>query len=307
MSAQRVGDDLYWVLPNGTHYLAGGSDNSNCTISVCPVELSVYGYRPSLPFSSVLIALYGLCMLVQIVLGWRYRAWGFMAAMVLGCIDEMLGFGGRIMMYQNPWGQAGFIMQIGEFGAAPVGPCNWFANFGCSAHHHRARLLLSSHLRDALPNVRILLQCPPTMRSSLLTTTSVNYISPSASRFPPALYYYIFIPCDIVSLILQAVGGAMSSTSNGKSQTGVNIALAGLAFQVVTLFFFIVCTVDYMFRSRHVWRSQGVQLSGRFKNFCAWLSLATILILARCCYRVSFFHCCVWLRFLTSTSGLRTQ
>ena len=113
MSVVHDGDDLYWQLPNGAIYLAGGSDASNCTISVCPVELSVYGYRPSLPFSSVLIALYSLCMVVQIVLGWRYKAWGFMAAMFFGCLDEILGYGGRIMMYQNPWGQTGFIMQIG--------------------------------------------------------------------------------------------------------------------------------------------------------------------------------------------------
>ena len=110
------------------------------------------------------------------------------------------------------------------------------------------------------------------------------YISPRHSRFPPYLFYWIFIPCDILSLVLQAVGGAMSSSSNGGSSSGVNIALAGLSFQVATLFFFIVFTLDYMFRARAVWR--GVKLSWRFKNFCAWLAAATLLILVRCCYRV---------------------
>ena len=79
----------------------------------------------------------------------------------------------------------------------------------------------------------------------------------------------------------------MSSTSDGKSTAGVDIALAGLAFQVITLFVFIVLCVDYMFRSRHLWRSEGVKLSWRFKNFCFWPALATILILVRCCYRVN--------------------
>lgn len=100
---------------NGTTYIGGGSD-ANCTISVCPVELSIYGYRASLPLSVALIALYGVCCIVQIGLGWRYKTWGFMTAMLLGCIDEILGYVGRIMMYKNPWNHDAFIMQIGMLG-----------------------------------------------------------------------------------------------------------------------------------------------------------------------------------------------
>lgn len=101
----------YWVV-NGTWY--GFGPGMNCTISVCPVELSVYGYRPSLPGSATLIALYALCILIQIALGWRYKQWGFMVAMILGCITEIAGYSGRILLYENPWGQTGFLMQIGK-------------------------------------------------------------------------------------------------------------------------------------------------------------------------------------------------
>jgi RTA1 like protein len=112
MSIQVIDNTPYYTTPGGVVYAAGG-DNSNCTISVCPVELSVYGYQPSVPFSALMIALYGLCLIVQSVLGWRYKAWGFAAAMVLGCIDEIIGYAGRILYHDNPWGQAGFIIQIG--------------------------------------------------------------------------------------------------------------------------------------------------------------------------------------------------
>ena len=98
---------------NGQAYAAGG-DFANCTLSVCPVEASVYGYRASLPLSATLIALYALCMVAQIVLGYMYKSWGFMAAMVLGCLTEILGYVGRMMMWNNPWEDSGFIMQIGE-------------------------------------------------------------------------------------------------------------------------------------------------------------------------------------------------
>lgn len=76
----------------------------------------------------------------------------------------------------------------------------------------------------------------------------------------------------------------MSSSSDGSSQAGVDIAMAGLGFQVITLFFFAVATVDYAIRSRCVWQKHG--LSRSFKIFAAFLTLATIAIFIRCCYRL---------------------
>lgn len=118
----------------------------------------------------------------------------------------------------------------------------------------------------------------------MLTYLSVKYVSVAHSRFEPKYIYWIFIPCDILSLVLQAVGGAMSSTSNGKSKSGVNIALAGLAFQVATLVAFAALCIDYAIRSRSVWTS--ARWPRQFVIFCSFLSAATVLILIRCCYRV---------------------
>ena len=112
----------------------------------------------------------------------------------------------------------------------------------------------------------------------------VCYIDRSASRVNPKFFYWVFIPADIISLILQAAGGAMSSTSNGSSQAGVNIALAGLIFQVITLAFFSICVLDYMYCSRRTW--MAAKLPRRFVNFCIWLTLATVFIITRCGYRV---------------------
>lgn len=115
----HINGDLAWQLPNGTFWYAGG-DYNNCTISVCPVTLSVYGYRPSLAASGTLIALYAIFMTIQIALGFKYKTWWFMYCMVLGCIDEILGYAGRILYYQDPWGQTGFIMQIVLITIGPV-------------------------------------------------------------------------------------------------------------------------------------------------------------------------------------------
>lgn len=100
-----------FVFYQGLMYSAGGP-GSNCTVEACPIELSVYGYRPTLAGSAAVIALYAVCAILQVILGIRYKTWGFMVAMVVGCISEIIGYAGRIMLNQNPWGQSGFIIQI---------------------------------------------------------------------------------------------------------------------------------------------------------------------------------------------------
>ena len=148
-------------------------------------------------------------------------------------------------------------------------------------YHNRTCILLCGHLRDALSSVRQSVK----VRKALLTLLlSAMYISPKHSRFNPVLFYWIFIPCDILSLVLQAAGGAISAGSATGSQTGVNIALAGLGFQVGTLTIFIVLFIDYMIRARHVLSQTYVPR--QFKVFISFLSLAALLILARCTYRI---------------------
>lgn len=117
-----------------------------------------------------------------------------------------------------------------------------------------------------------------------LTLSSIIFIAPDFSRFTPRTIYRTFIPLDFVSLILQAVGGAISSSTNGDSTNGVNIALAGLGLQVATLAAFIGLVVDYFVRSRAVWSK--MKLTTRFQVFAMALTAATILILIRCSYRV---------------------
>ena len=238
-------DGGYLNPVDGITYYYSSDQLPQCTIDKCPIEYSVYGYRPSLPFSATLIALYAIIMVAQTFLGIRYKKWGFMAAMLSGCITEILGYVGRILYWQNPWAESGFIMQIVLITIGPV--------FFSAAIY-------------------------------VLIYQIACYVSRESSRINPKLFYFVFITADIISLILQAVGGAMSSTSDGSSTAGVNIALAGLAFQVATLTFFAIAVADYLYCSRKVWKS--VKLPARFINFVVWVTLATTVILIRCCYRV---------------------
>jgi hypothetical protein len=94
-----------WVLYGPTE---------NCTLALCPVKYSIYEYRPSLAASVSFIALFGISLLIHLYQGFRWHTWAFMIAIFWGCVCEMVGYGGRILLWQNPFGFPGFITQIGE-------------------------------------------------------------------------------------------------------------------------------------------------------------------------------------------------
>jgi hypothetical protein len=111
-----------------------------------------------------------------------------------------------------------------------------------------------------------------------------------------------FIPCDVISLVLQALGGGMASVASHNRDNpdlGSNIMIAGLAFQVATIAIFILCSVDFALRTVRRHRALGesaldqrpevahVRNSLRFKLFLGALSLAAFLILWRSAFRVA--------------------
>ncbi|KAJ4141555.1 Envelope glycoprotein gp160 [Fusarium equiseti] len=218
--------------------------DSPCNLDTCPIDYSLYGYRPSLAANIVFVALFSLIGFVHVYLGIRWKSWGFMTGMLLGCISEVIGYVGRIMMYYNPFSFNAFMIQIVCLTIAPV--------------FYTASIYVT-------------------------LSKAINYFSPELSRFKPQLFIWIFIPFDIVCLILQAAGGAMSTESD--SQVGVDVSMAGLVLQVVVLVAFIAAFSDYMIR---YWRSGQAQAFGwRMTAFFLGLSASIILILTRCIYRVA--------------------
>ena len=93
---------------------------ANCTLALCPIQWSVYQYRPSLPGNSVFLALFGLAALVHLYLGIRWKSFWFMYCMITGCAVEIAGYAGRIILYNNPWSFVGFMIQIVLITTAPV-------------------------------------------------------------------------------------------------------------------------------------------------------------------------------------------
>lgn len=69
----------------------------------------------------------------------------------------------------------------------------------------------------------------------------------------PKWYTIIFCTCDVISLVIQAVGGAKASQASNNddpigARQGGNIMLGGIAFQLGVIVLFSTFTADYLVR-----------------------------------------------------------
>ncbi|KAF2262754.1 RTA1-domain-containing protein [Lojkania enalia] len=221
----------------------------------CPVEGTVYGYYPSLGWNAFFAAVFGLCCLLQVGLGIRYKTWSFMIAVGLGCAGELIGYIGRIMLHDNPYDNNGFTIQI-----------------------------------------VLLIFSPAFLAAGIYLTLKhmVIKFGEQWSRLRPNWYTYIFIACDISSLVLQSAGGAMAATGDdGDSilDTGTNIMIAGIIWQVVVLIIFAAIAGEYAYRTyirRDSLSAEAIRLwnSRRFRLFLGATIIAYLGIFIRCVYRI---------------------
>ncbi|KAL7269501.1 hypothetical protein RUND412_007839 [Rhizina undulata] len=232
-------------------------DTSLCTLATCPISASFFAYRPSLAINSTFLALFGLSLLANAFHGISYKTWGFFVAMAMGNLTEIVGYGGRIWAYYDPFNINTFLIQICCLTVAPV--------FFAAAIY-------------------------------LCLSRIVIVFGAEISRLPPKRYTQLFVSCDVVSLILQASGGAIASITSTNKQNpsgtlGINIMLGGLSFQVFTLTLFILLCLEFALRIRSDPSKldpahEKIRASKKFKGLLAALVLSTLCILIRSVYRV---------------------
>ncbi|KAH8660450.1 putative RTA1 domain protein [Xylariales sp. PMI_506] len=227
-----------------------------CTIETCSLEYANLRYIPSLAGNVIYAALLGLLVVAQTGLAIRYKTWGFFVGIFGGLALEIIGYAARIEIHYNPFPFDPFLQQLI---CLTIGPA-----------------FISASIYLCLGRI-------------------VSVYSPQVSRIKPRSYTYIFVSGDFVALVLQAAGGAIAATAGkkgGLQQTGVNIMIAGLVFQVVSLATFMVMCTDYMLRlhkSPSLLEPIFAELRSTFKfrAFLIALALATLLVFIRSVYRVA--------------------
>ncbi|KAF1987843.1 RTA1-domain-containing protein [Aulographum hederae CBS 113979] len=260
----------YFECLNGD-YNERATCRDHCTLSVnppegyftCPMEASFWRYLPSYGANGAFIGLFSLSLTLFLIQGFMSRRFlGFSIAMVLGCILEVVGYVARIKAHDNPFAEAAFLAQIVTLTIAP-------AFLAAGIYLCLSRIVLA--------------------------------FGASNSRLSPKMYPRVFIPCDVVSLLLQAAGGGLASSQSHQNKdptTGNNIMIAGLAFQVATLLVFIVLAADFSVRTWMRVKSLGregaldptherLRSSWAFQGFLIALALSTLCIFTRCVYRVA--------------------
>ncbi|KAK6344301.1 hypothetical protein TWF696_007941 [Orbilia brochopaga] len=229
-----------------------------CTIDTCPLSDSMYGYAPQLGFNVALLALFSLSTIGFIVVGIWKKTWGFLVAMTLGGLLEVVGYIGRVGGSSDPFdglGGQSFMIQICCLTIAP-------ACYAAGIYLCLARIVIA--------------------------------FGEDISRIKPRWYTYIFITCDFISLLMQSAGGAIASTADDDAgqTTGTNITIAGLSWQVFTMLLFMILCAEFAwrcYRRRDEFDVQQAALrrSRKFRYFLIALGAATVFIFVRCVYRVA--------------------
>ncbi|KAL2222962.1 RTA1 like protein-domain-containing protein [Thermoascus aurantiacus ATCC 26904] len=172
-----------------------------------------YGYKPSLAAGIVFCVLFGLSMIAHTVQLVWKRNW-WCVVFTIGCLTEVLGWAGRTWSSQCPYMMTAFLMQISTLIIAPT-----FFTAGIY----------------------------------ILLGRFINILGRDSSFLSPALYLWIFCTCDILSLVIQAIGGGIASAESNKidgdTSTGTHIMVAGIIFQMASITVFVVCAADFVWRA----------------------------------------------------------
>ncbi|KAJ9610485.1 phospholipid-translocating ATPase rsb1 [Cladophialophora chaetospira] len=231
-------------------------DPKDCTLATCSVkEYGQIQYIPSLPGNVIYTSIFGVLLASQLFLGIKHKTYGYMVGMAAGLLLELLGYVGRLMLHNNIFDKNSFIIYL--IGLT-IGP---------------AFLTASIYL----------------CLSRIITIYSVEL-----SLLKPKWITLIFVFCDFISLLLQAAGGAIASTSDddASNQTGVNVMIAGLASQVISLVIFASICGHFAWRvlknpSRLNHAFLSLRMSRRFKGMLIAIAISTLTILVRSVYRLA--------------------
>ncbi|KAL2014299.1 hypothetical protein VTN00DRAFT_1824 [Thermoascus crustaceus] len=216
--------------------------------ALVPGVKTSYGYKPSVAAGIIFCALFGLSMIAHTVQLVWKRNW-WCVVFSIGCLVEVLGWAGRTWSSQCPYMSTAFLMQISTLIIAPT-----FFTAGIY----------------------------------VLLGRFIKILGRDSSFLSPALYLWIFCTCDIISLVVQAIGGGMaSSESNNGDDTapGTNVMVAGIIFQLVSITVFMVCAADFVRRTMRRGLLQNNALKGTMVPLLYAMVFSVVCIYIRSIYR----------------------
>lgn len=167
--------------------------------------------RLSLPANIVYVAVFFLLLLYFVLMVWKSRYHWFNVCFFCGYGLELAGFISRLCSEGDMNKMDPYICQLVVLTIAPV--------FVMAAIYY--------------------------VLAEVIVIYGAKY-----SLLRPMWFTYIFIGCDVTSLVIQAVGGGTAATAedNGlNSHPGTLVMVAGIAFQVFSMSVYLACLFTFFF------------------------------------------------------------
>ncbi|KAH9977068.1 RTA1-domain-containing protein, partial [Lactifluus volemus] len=158
------------------------------------------------------ISLFGISTFVHIMQALRSRLWWLIPSVIFCGFLEVVGWSSRLWSSHNPFSFPPFVIQAVTLVIAPT---------------------------------------PLVAANFILLGRIVRRLGPQYSRLTPRRYTIIFVCCDIIALLVQAMGGGLaagSNTSNSQAQLGSNISLGGVIFQLVAIAAYCAFAAEFLIR-----------------------------------------------------------
>jgi hypothetical protein len=115
----------------------------------------------------------------------------------------------------------------------------------------------------------------------------IQILGRESSILSPRLYLWIFCTCDVISLVVQAIGGGMASAAadevDGNTAPGTHIMVAGIAFQMASITVFMICAADFVRRALQ--RRLLQPLTGTVVPLLVAMVFSVVCIYVRSIYR----------------------
>lgn len=216
----------------------------------------LYGYVPTEWICILFVVLFSLSTAIQAVQAVYTRLWWIYPTICVAGILEIIGWSGRLWSSLNPVAINPYLMQIVTTIIAPT---------------------------------------PLVAANFLVLGQLIRRLGQCYSRLSAKWYTIVFVCCDIVALVIQAVGGGAASgaVDNNKSPVpGGHIMLAGIAFQLASITVYMALAVEFILRYmydrplRAAERTDtGYALDRKMQLMMAGLALSSVCIYIRSVYR----------------------
>lgn len=222
-------------------------------------DVNVYGYVPDRQANLAALVCFAVMWFFNAVISLWYRQWWFGTAFFIGFGLETGGYVGRYLSHGDPNNLNYFLDQII---CLTLGPAFFMGGV-----------------------------------YFLLAKYSMIY-KQGVGRLKPMMYSYIFVSCDLVSIILQAIGGGMAATAlqdDEDTAPGTHVMVAGLAVQVASMSLFMGLCLDFMLRVRKLRKTTGdiynpdyvhIPEAKLYTPLFYAIGICTLLIYVRCIYRL---------------------